>query len=100
MPLVFNNQKVTILVHQSSHPGESVCSDGHALVPDSVSMTSMRKRHQGPDKCADANFDTVCTTKKKPYSTITLDFGRPVEIAKVDFKLIEPRIFLTLSSAF
>ena len=77
-----------------------MCSDGHALVPDSVSMTSMRKRHQGPDKCADANFDTVCTTKKKPYSTITLDFGRPVEIAKVDFKLIEPRIFLTLSSAF
>ena len=26
----------------------------------------------------------MCTTKKKPYSTITLDFGAPVEISKVE----------------
>ena len=26
----------------------------------------------------------MCTTKKKRYSTITLDFGAPVEISKVE----------------
>ena len=66
-----------------SRPGDSACSNSQALVPVSVSMSSVRKKKLGSDKCADGNLETLCTTKKKPFSTITLDFGKPVEIGKV-----------------
>ena len=33
--------------------------------------------------CVDGNLETMCTTNRKAYSSITLDFGEPVEIAKV-----------------
>ena len=61
---------------------------GGALVPVSVSMTSVRKQKQwqasqGPDKCADGDVSTICTTKRKPFSTITLNYGEPVKIARV-----------------
>jgi len=66
--------------------GESACSHGEALVPVSVSMSSVRKKRdldQGPDMCVDGDLETMCTTLRKAYSSITLDFGEPVEIAKV-----------------
>ena len=66
-----------------SRPGDSACSNSQALVPVSVSMSSVRKKKLGSDKCADGDLETLCTTKKKPFSTITLDFGKPVEIGKV-----------------
>ena len=75
-------------LNSTQNPGDSTCSNGEALVPVSVSMTSVRKQKQGqasqgPDKCADGDVSTICTTKRKPFSTITLDYGEPVEIAKV-----------------
>ena len=75
-------------LNSTQNPGDSTCSNGEALVPVSVSMTSVRKHKQGqasqgPDKCADGDVSTICTTKRKPFSTITLDYGEPVEIAKV-----------------
>ena len=63
----------------------SGCNDGQALVPDSILMSSRKRNRLGPDKCNDGNLDTVCTTKSEPYPTITLDFGRPVEIAEVNY---------------
>ena len=74
-----------------SRPGDSACSNSQALVPVSVSMSSVRKKKLGSDKCADGDLETLCTTKKKPFSTITLDFGKPVEIGKV------PTVFAKLS---
>ena len=50
-------------------------------------MSSKKKNKLGPDKCNDGNADTVCTTKSEPYPTITLDFGRPVDIAQVICKI-------------
>ena len=55
-------------------------------MPVSVSMSSVRKKKdldQGPDMCVDGDLETMCTTNRKAYSSITLDFGEPVEIAKV-----------------
>ena len=46
--------------------GDPTCSDGRALLPASVSMSSTRKSHQGKDKCADGDLDTV-----DPLSTIS-----------------------------
>ena len=46
-------------------------------------MSSKKRNKLGPDKCDDGNVDTVCTTKSEPYPTITLDFGKPVDIAQV-----------------
>jgi hypothetical protein len=46
-------------------------------------MSSRKKARLGEDKCTDGNTDTVCTTKSEPYPSITLDFGRPVDIAQV-----------------
>ena len=57
-------------------------------------MSSRKKARLGEDKCTDGNMDTVCTTKSEPYPSITLDFGRPVDIAQVIFHLVfflEPR---------
>ena len=39
--------------------GDPTCSDGRALVPTSVSMSSTKKSHLGKDKCADGDLDTV-----------------------------------------
>ena len=64
-------------------PGEPTCSNGEALVPNSIMMSSKKKNKLGPDKCEDGNIDTVCTTKSEPYPSITLDFGKPVDIAQV-----------------
>merc|ERR1711899_316653 len=64
--------------------GDSTCSGGEALVPDSITMSSRKKARLGEDKCMDENTDTVCTTKSEPYPSITLDFGRPVDIAQVE----------------
>ena len=64
-------------------PGEPRCSNGEALVPNSIIMSSKKKNKLGPDKCEDGNIDTVCTTKSEPYPSITLDFGKPVDIAQV-----------------
>ena len=61
-----------------------MCNDGQALVPDSILMSSRKKNRLGPDKCNDGNLETVWTTKREPYPTITLDFGRPVLIAEID----------------
>ena len=47
-------------------------------------MSSRKKARLGEDKCMDGNTDTVCTTKSEPYPSITLDFGRPVDIAQVN----------------
>ena len=70
-------------------------------------MSSTKKSKFGADKCVDGDLDTVslirfaqffncfillcdqlgvhqvCTTKRKRYSTITLDFGEPVAMSKV-----------------
>ena len=51
-------------------------------------MSSRKKARLGEDKCTDGNMDTVCTTKSEPYPSITLDFGRPVDIAQVIFHLV------------
>ena len=64
-------------------PGDPSCSNGQALVPKGISMSSKKKNRLGPDKCEDGNVDTVCTTKSEPYPTIILDFGQPVDIAQV-----------------
>merc|ERR1711962_1405455 len=64
--------------------GDSTCSEGEALVPVSITMSSRKKARLGEDKCTDGNMDTVCTTKSEPYPSITLDFGRPVDIAQVE----------------
>ena len=45
--------------------------------------TLKRDLDQGPDMCVDGDLETMCTTLRKAYSSITLDFGEPVEIAKV-----------------
>ena len=96
----FLTQRSTVWKHYTVHPlddihlnknnrfctGESACSHGEALVPVSVSMSSVRKKKdldQGPDMCVDGDLETMCTTNRKAYSSITLDFGEPVEIAKV-----------------
>merc|ERR1711970_931450 len=63
--------------------GEPMCSNGQALVADSIIMSSQKRNKLGPDKCEDGNIDTVCTTKSEPYPSITLDFGHPVDIAQV-----------------
>ena len=47
-------------------PGNPTCSDGSALVPTSVSMSSTKKSKLGKDKCADGDLDTV-----DPLSTIS-----------------------------
>ena len=52
-------------------------------MPASVSMSSTKKNKFRAEKCIDGDLDTVCTTKKKRYSTITIDFGTRVEFAKV-----------------
>merc|ERR1711899_427078 len=64
--------------------GDSTCSGGEALVPDSITMSSRKKARLGEDKCIDGNKETVCTTKREPYPSITLDFGHPVDIAQVE----------------
>ena len=71
--------------NSTQNPGDSTCSNGEALVPVSVSMTSVRKQKQwqASDKCADGDVSTICTTKRKPFSTITLNYGEPVKIARV-----------------
>ena len=68
-------------------PGEALCSNGQALHPKSIVMSSQKRSKLGPDKCEDGNIDTVCTTKSEPYPTITLDFGQPVDIAQVNILL-------------
>ena len=67
-----------------SSSGESLCTDGQALVPETILMSSRKKNRLGPDKCNDGDLDTVCTTKSEPYPTVTLDFGQPVQIAEVN----------------
>ena len=64
--------------------GESLCTDGQALVPETILMSSRKKNRLGPDKCNDGDLDTVCTTKSEPYPTVTLDFGQAVQIAEVN----------------
>ena len=67
-----------------SPSGESLCTDGQALVPKTILMSSKKKNRLGPDKCNDGDLDTVCTTKSEPYPTVTLDFGQAVQIAEVN----------------
>ena len=43
----------------------------------------MLKKRVGPDNCIDGNLDTKCTTKNEPYPTVTLDFGKVVDIGQV-----------------
>ena len=68
--------------------GEPLCTDGQALVPETILMSSRKKNRLGPDKCNDGDLDTVCTTKSEPYPTVTLDFGQPVQIAEVNLLTI------------
>ena len=78
--------------HWFFYPGDSSCSGGKALVPDSITMSSRKRQKLGEDKCTDGNKETVCTTKSEPYPSITLDFGHPVHIAQV-ISLSFPLIF-------
>ena len=67
-----------------SYPlGDTACSDGEVIRPVSVTMSSTKKKKFGPDNCVDGNQDTRCRTKNEPYPTLTIDFGKVVEIGQV-----------------
>ena len=59
------------------------CSDGEAIRSVSVTMSSTKKKKFGPDNCVDGDLDTTCRTKNEPYPTLTIDFGKVVEIGQV-----------------
>ena len=64
-------------------PGDMACSDGEAIRSVSVTMSSTKKKKFGPDNCVDGDLDTTCRTKNEPYPTLTIDFGKVVEIGQV-----------------
>ena len=63
--------------------GETSCLDGEAHTPVSVTMSSIKRSRFGPKNCADGDPATRCQTKKEQFPTITLDFGKVVNIATV-----------------
>ena len=48
-----------------------------------VTMSSVRARRWGPDKCSDGDPTNFCRTDEERFPTITLDFGKVVHIATV-----------------
>jgi len=77
--------------------GDTACSDGETITPLSVTMSSTKKKKFGPDNCVDGDLDTTCRTKNEPYPTLTIDFGKVVEIGQV--KVFPDKIYPKLSEA-
>ena len=82
--LLLKKEEDFLYISQNFPPeGETPCSDGEALKPVSVTMSSIKRSKFGPKKCADGDPTTCCQTKKEGYPTITIDFGKVVNIATV-----------------
>ena len=74
-------------------PGDTACSDGETITPLSVTMSSTKKKKFGPDNCVDGDLDTTCRTKNEPYPTLTIDFGKVVEIGQVSLPRVRASFF-------